>query len=123
MLALGATAIAVTIPFYSGVRVTAETAGATGTTTQPTIESGHATLVETNGLGVLRVLAIPIALSAFALAAAGTHLAGTVCGVCASLALGFCLATGFSVGLFYVPSALVLSAATVLHIFRVTAKA
>jgi hypothetical protein len=124
VLALCATVVAATIPFYTGVHASDVSVSESGrTATQPTIETRHATLVEINGPGVLRVLAIPMALSTLALVASGTQLGGTVCGVCAALSLGFCVVTGFSVGLFYAPSALALGAATLLHAFRAAGEA
>ncbi|MGH2706615.1 MAG: hypothetical protein ACRDJ4_16470 [Actinomycetota bacterium] len=67
-------------------------------------------LVEANGPGVRRVLAIPVVLAAAGAAAASLHLrvALVVIGV---LSLAFCLLAILSVGIFFLPSAAALLAA------------
>ena len=63
-----------------------------------------ASLIEVNGVGVLRVLALPVLLTAIGVGTA--LLRRRVILLVSTVALGvFCLLAGFSVGLYYLPAA------------------
>ena len=63
---------------------------------------GGATLVHENGTGVIAVLAVPVAIAGAALVAPRGR------AILAGLAGAFVLATGFTVGVFYAPTAILL---------------
>jgi hypothetical protein len=96
-------------PVYQGQSTTAATTpGVAGESTHYT-----STLIEVNGLRVLPLLLIPVALTALALVAVlvsesrqGTRKVA-LWGL-AVLLLGFCVVGIFSIGLFYVPAAIAL---------------
>jgi hypothetical protein len=91
--ALGASLLLLVLPVYSE-----QTADGSGHVT-----NGSATLVQENGAGVIAVLAIPVAI-----AAAGLALHGRGRAVAAGCAAAFVLLGGFTVGLFYAPTAILL---------------
>lgn len=69
----------------------------------PIVESECFSLLESQGLGILAVLSIPVGLTL--LGVAGAHFRQpAVVWFAALTALVFALLTGFSVGLFYIPS-------------------
>ena len=114
VLATAATAALLVVPFYTGVRATAVAVPGQTAPPVPVVATRTATLVEVNGPGVLVVLAIPIALPVLALAAGKSRFRRATHVVGALLLVGFCLLTGFSVGLFYVPTALAMVVAAAL---------
>ena len=100
-------------PVYQGVSMTAVTPG--GGVSESTRFT--ATLIGVNGLRVLPILLVPVALTGLALLAVLRTDAGQVrqkvlVWVPAVLLLAFCILGSFSIGIFYLPSglALVLSA-------------
>ena len=104
VLALLASGVLLVVPTYTGVSASeAFTSG--GAVVQRTNEIRRATLVEVNGPRVLRVLAVPVMLAALPLAANWTRLRTAAQALAALLLTGFALVTGFSIGLFYLPTA------------------
>ncbi len=104
VLALLASGVLLVVPPYTGVSASeAFTPG--GAVVQRTNEIRRATLVEVNGPRVLRVLAVPVVLAALPLAANWTRLRTAARALAALLLTGFALVTGFSIGLFYLPTA------------------
>jgi hypothetical protein len=63
---------------------------------------------------VLAILAVPVVLPVLALVAGWSRFRRSAYVVGALLLFGFCLLTGFSVGLFYVPAGLAMVAAAAL---------
>jgi hypothetical protein len=75
-----------------------------------------ATLIEMNGNWVLALLGLPIALAAAQHLLVANGAPGLITGVIAAAFLGFCLVAIFSIGIFFLPSAVAaLLAATVRH--------
>ncbi len=96
-------------PVYQGVSVTAAAPGAPAN--EPTKTT--ATLIEVNGWGVLPILLVPAALTGLALLTvlrtnSGQTRRRVLVWVPAVLLLGFCILGSFSIGIFYLPSALAL---------------
>ena len=96
-------------PVYQGVSQTAVTPG--GVASESTRVT--ATFVEVNGLGVLSLLMVPVALTALALLAAlitgvGFARRRVLLWVSSVLLLGACAVAIFSIGLFYLPAAVAL---------------
>src|SRR5688572_18916696 len=99
--ALVAAGVFVFVDVYSSQSCVAESGQA------PRCISSSATLIETNGAGVLALLAVPVALTAavFAYTLLGGALARVVAWV-ATVVLGVgCILTGFSIGMFFLPAA------------------
>jgi hypothetical protein len=72
-----------------------------------TTQWGHATMLEVNGPNVLIPLAVPILIAAAPVVFPKRSLRAV-----AAIALGaFCLIGGFSIGLFYIPSAVIMAGA------------
>ena len=96
-------------PVYQGMSVTAVAPGdIAGEPIKTT-----ATLIDVNGLRVLPLLLAPVVMTALALLAvlrtdAGQTRRKVLVWVLAVLLLGFCVLGSFSIGLFYLPSALAL---------------
>ncbi|MCH7706302.1 MAG: hypothetical protein IIB33_04575 [Chloroflexi bacterium] len=100
-------------PVYQGVTVTLG-----GTVSYTTRDA--ATLIEVNGLRVLPLLMTPVALTGLALLTAlwtevGRARRKVLLWVSAVLLLGFCAVSIFSIGLFYLPAALVLMASAIME--------
>jgi lipopolysaccharide export LptBFGC system permease protein LptF len=66
-----------------------------------------ATLIETQGAGVAALLALPVAVIAVPLLVAERHRRSAL-RIVAALVLAFALVTGFSIGEFYLPAAILL---------------
>ncbi len=102
-------------PVYQGVSVSAVAPGApAGEPTRTT-----ATLIEVNGWHVLPILLVPAALTGLALlivlrTSAGQTRRRVLVWVPAVLLLGFCILGSFSIGIFYLPSALALVLSSIL---------
>ena len=92
---------------YSSV---SETASSTGVTTE---QSGHASLIDENGNWVIALLAVPVALTGLGVLGAARRNRILVWGA-AWVLLAFSLISGFSIGLFYAPSAVALLVAAAL---------
>ena len=105
LLALAASAFLLLTPFYTGTHTTTSS-GAGQPTAARVVESRSATLLEVNGPAVLIPLTIPIALPALALAATRSRFRRLAYAIAALLLLVFCLLSGFSIGMYYVPAAL-----------------
>jgi hypothetical protein len=74
-----------------------------------------ATLAEINGAWVLGYLAIPVFLTATTLALVHSHKSRTMEWIFAAALLLLCVIAIFSIGLFYLPSALLLIAAVIVN--------
>jgi len=97
------------VPVYRGVSVTATAPGETAIESTPVTAS----LIEVNGLWVLLLLAIPVVLTGLALVSILLTAPGQARRKLSLLALavllvGFGVVGSFSIGLFYLPSALAL---------------
>ena len=88
---------------YRGITTTATSDGVTHTT------ETCASLIETSGAGVLGVLAVPPLLAAAGGAASYARRRGIAWAV-AMVLLALCIVAGFSIGMLYLPVALVLVA-------------
>jgi hypothetical protein len=78
-----------------------------------TTQRGVETLLGTNGIGALPVVLLPILLAAFPLFRGTPHQRRVRSAIVAVILVGFTIVGGFSIGLFYIPSALAtLTAAT-----------
>ncbi len=77
-----------------------------------TTNSEQSTLVESEGVGVLVVLLVPVAVSFAALAAVAFRMRALTGGL-AVVALGLCLVSMLSIGFFYLPAAVLLLVAAV----------
>lgn len=113
---------------YRGVRATAEVEVGGGSSHQ---EEFCASLIEVNGVGVMIPVAIPVALAAIAAISSmvGVRAAVSTVGVRRPLRLGmrivvwigavlsllFSIATGFSIGLLYMPASVGLLVAAILQ--------
>ncbi len=102
-------------PVYQGVSVTASAPGAAAN--EPTKTT--ATLIEVNGWGVLPILLVPAALTGLALVTilktnSGQTRHRVLVWVASVLLLGFCILGSFSIGIFYLPSALPLVFSSIL---------
>jgi hypothetical protein len=118
LLAWGALLFLVFWPaFYQGVQATPVFPNGPPPEQQEVVRVS-ASLIEGTGWWVLRLLLVPVALTAVALAVAlranpRSLASKLVVGACAGLLLGFCVMGAFSIGLFYLPAALALAAAAV----------
>ena len=112
--ALALVAAAFVVPVYSGESVSAQSTGTSGGTTVETTHRFVSTLVHENGLRVLIPLAIPVALAAlvwFALhrrCSRGSRWGGPVAWIVVAVLALFSLVTGFTIGLFVFPVAVLL---------------
>ncbi|MGH2350436.1 MAG: hypothetical protein ACRDI2_13275 [Chloroflexota bacterium] len=108
LLALVATGVLLVVPVYTGVQATVRSGPPENyqVTTQM-----RATLLEINGPHILRILALPIIFAGLPLAVNWTELTLAGRAVSAVLLVVFATVTGFSIGLFYVPSAVAMLAA------------
>ena len=102
VLAAIAAGYVLVVPFYSTVTVTSST---TGPGSQVT-EYGSETLLSVNGPRVLPVVLLPVVLAAIPLLRGTPHQRRVRSAVVAVLLVGFTILGGFTIGLFYVPSAL-----------------
>jgi hypothetical protein len=66
----------------------------------------HRSFLQEQGWGVVVPLSVPILISGIALSLAGTRFRRVAFITAASLLFGFFVLTGFSIGLFYLPSAI-----------------
>ena len=114
-LAAGGSAVLLFVPVYEGrqasTRVTAPSCDGGQPPALPVTQqrSVGRTLLEVNGPRVLGVLAVPMVLAGLPLAFARYRRLGWAArGMAAVLLLGYVVATGFSIGLAYVPAALVM---------------
>jgi hypothetical protein len=110
-LALLASGGLLVVPTYTGVRASAAVAPGQAAAPRPAPAGRRATLLEGNGPGVLGPLAAPVVLTALPVAANWTALRTAARALAAVLLTGFALATGFSIGLCYLPAAGALPAA------------
>ena len=102
-------------PVYQGVSVTPVAPGEVAS--QPTRTT--ATLIEVNGWRVLPILLVPAALTGLALITvlrtdAGQTRRRVLVWIPAVLLLGFCILGSYSIGIFYLPSALALVVSSIL---------
>tara|TARA_B100000378_G_scaffold261160_1_gene242353 strand:- start:191 stop:619 length:429 start_codon:yes stop_codon:yes gene_type:complete len=102
-------------PIYQAESVTAAVPGAPAN--EPTKTT--ATLIEVNGWCVLPILLVPAALTGLALVTilktnAGQTSRRVLVWVASVLLLGFCILGSFSIGIFYLPSALALVVSSIL---------
>src|SRR5688500_13194316 len=116
VLALAAALVLLLAPFYTGVQTTAVGRPGQNASSPPVVEVRSATLLEVNGPGVLLPLVLPIALPALALTSGQSRFRRPAFIVGALLLAVFCLVSGFSIGLFYVPAALAMAAAALLSL-------
>jgi len=108
-LALGSALLAsvyfLVVPSYTSVTFSEDSAGV------PTNVESHQTLLQVNGPAVLLPLAVPVLLAAIPHAFAGRRWSGAITSAMAMLLSAFVLVTGFSIGIAYLPSALLLLSA------------
>ena len=102
-------------PVYQGVSVSAAAPGAPANEPIKTT----ATLIEVNGWRVLPILLVPAALTGLALVTilktnAGQTRRRVLVWAASILLLGFCILGSFSIGIFYLPSALALVVSSIL---------
>ena len=102
-------------PVYQGGSVTPAAPGAPANVPTKTT----ATFIEVNGWSVLPILLVPAALTGLALVTilktnAGQTTRRVLVWVPAVLLLGFCILGSFSIGIFYLPSALALVVSSIL---------
>ena len=105
-------------PVYQGASVTPAAPGAPANVPTKTT----ATLIEVNGWGMLPILLVPAALTGLALITllktnAGQTRRRVLVWVPAVLLLGFCTVAIFSIGIFYLPTALALVFSAILDSF------
>jgi hypothetical protein len=91
--------------FVPAVRSTSVAVDSSGTTVT---ESSSSTLLQSEGLSVAAVLAVPVVLAGIAVAAAGSRRARQVRYACGGLLAVGCLLGAASVGLPYLPAAVAL---------------
>jgi hypothetical protein len=107
-LALAAMAALLVIPFYDGVTASSAVSGGEA---RPAV-ARPATLVEVNGPWVVWLLAAPVLVAGAPLALGGTGAWRPACVVAALLLVGLSALGAFSIGLYYLPSALAMAAAS-----------
>ena len=110
LLAWVAFVLLVFVPVYSGASVTVTPAGAIPS--QPV--QATATFIEVNGWGVLPFILVPVAISGAGLLGVilvgpGRVLRRAPLGISTLLLLGFCIASSYSIGIFYLPAALAMA--------------
>lgn len=113
LCALAASGFLLVAPVYRGVRRIATLGPAEPVEERELVE--QATLLAANGPWVLALLAAPVVLAAVPLLLRGRVGQRRSARVSAALLLTFVLLTGFSVGLLYAPSALLMVLAAVLN--------
>ncbi len=110
--ALFASASLYVLPAYTTVSVS-ESSGPSGGP-GPVVEETRQTLLEVNGPQVLVPLAVPVGLAALPLAFPRSHWRRVIQATAATLVSTFVVITGFSIGMAYFPSAVLLFAAAAL---------
>ena len=90
-----------------------------GTITEQTVETFRQSIIEVNGLGVLWLLILPVVPSAVGLWASFRQTkAGKITLWASAVVLFlFSFVTGFSIGMFYMPAAILLIAAAAIYTF------
>ena len=90
-----------------------------GTSTEQTVETVRQSIVEVNGLGVLWLLILPVVPSAIGLWASFRQTKSGKITLWASAVVLFLFSfvTGFSIGLLYMPAALLFIASAAIHTF------
>jgi hypothetical protein len=106
LLAAGASLLLLWLPVYATESVVAST-GASSVESEGSV-AGRATLLETNGPGALPPLVVPIALAVVSLLVTGGSKRRVATYVCRGALVLFVIITGFSSGMFYIPSAIVM---------------
>ena len=101
LLALVASVLLAVIPSYHFSSATADSSATA------TVSTRSETLVEVNGGGVLAALLLPVVVAAVPVLLRRSWARATA----AVLLTGFAFMTGFSIGLYYLPSALVMAGA------------
>ena len=114
-VALGAVAAAVLslLPVYGSRRSVMDSSG-----TRVTEELRGETLLAVNGIDTLPLLLAPVLLAALPLFRGSAHQRRVRAGMMAVLLLGFTLLAGFSIGLFYVPSALAMLSVALIGVLK-----
>ena len=102
-LALIPSLLLLVVPVYSGLSERATASGGTGT-----VSEIRGTLIQSEGIWVLVVLLLPIALTAAGLAARAAPQRRTVIRIGAALLTVFVVLGSFTVGLLYLPAAVAL---------------
>jgi hypothetical protein len=111
-LGVAAAVVLVVMPFGSGVRSIARSDGSRVT------ERFSETLLGMNGIDVLPLLVGPVLLATLPLFRGSSHQRRVRAGMIAVLLVGFCLLSGFSIGLFYAPSALAMLAVALVGMMK-----
>ncbi|MEW5916678.1 MAG: hypothetical protein AB1762_09740 [Gemmatimonadota bacterium] len=88
------------VPTYAGVTSVSSAAGTIS------VQRSAQTLVGMNGVQVVPFVLGPVVLSALPLLRGTAHQRRTRAAICAAILVGFTVIAGFSIGMFYVPSAL-----------------
>lgn len=110
--ALFTSASLIVLPIYTTVRVSESSDPSDGI--GPVVEEAGQTLLEVNGPQVLVPLAVPVALAAAPLAFPYSRWRRVIQATAATLVSIFVVITGFSIGMAYLPSAVLLFAAAAL---------
>ena len=110
--ALFASASMIVLPTYTTVSVSESSDSSGGV--RPVVEETRQTLLEVNGPQVLVPLAVPIALAMVPLAFPRSRWRRVIQATAATLVSTFVVLTGFSIGMAYFPSAVLLFAAAAL---------
>lgn len=110
--ALFTSASLIVLPIYTTVRVSESSDPSDGI--GPVVEEAGQTLLEVNGPQVLVPLAVPVALAAAPLAFPYSRWRRVIQATAATLVSTFVVITGFSIGMAYLPSAVLLFAAAAL---------
>jgi hypothetical protein len=108
LLALIASLVVAFVPLASYEEVTVGTGG------EELVSSGRTTLLEDEGWAIAFLLAAPAVVAFLAVALERTSFAGAAHIAAAAILLGFAALGAASIGLFYAPSALVMTAAAAL---------
>jgi hypothetical protein len=108
-LALVATLALLLVPAYSSTEARSSSVGPVE------VEKHSETLVQSEGWGVIMLILIPVLVSATPLALVGSSHERTVQIAASVLLLLFGLLGAASIGLFYLPSALVMTLAAIFH--------
>jgi hypothetical protein len=112
LFAVAAASWLLLVPTYAGVTTVSSSGGAA-----MTVQRSAQTLIGLNGVQVLPFLVGPIMLSALPLLRGTAHERRKRAAIAAVILVGFAVIGGFSIGLFYAPSALTLLAAATLGVF------
>lgn len=110
--ALFASASMIVLPAYTTVSVSESSDPSGGV--RPVVEETRQTLLEVNGPQVLVPLAVPVALAAVPLAFPRSRWRRVIQATAATLVSTFVVITGFSIGMAYLPSAVLLFVAAAL---------